>query len=49
MIPYLAAMGHVVGTNPVLNEKRALFGPAQIIMGDPTNDVLRAGSDGMAH
>ena len=46
IISELAAMGHVVETNPVLNEKRALFGRAQIIMRDPTNGVLRAGSDG---
>ena len=46
IISELAAMGHSVETHPVADEKRAIFGRAQIIMRDPSNGVLRAGSDG---
>ena len=39
-------MGHVTGREIIRNEGRSLFGRAQIIMRDPRNGVLRAGSDG---
>ena len=42
----LIAMGHVTGREIIRNEGRSLFGRAQIIMRDPRNGVLRAGSDG---
>jgi gamma-glutamyltranspeptidase / glutathione hydrolase len=46
IVAALEGMGHVVSKQIVKNESRSLFGRAQIILRDPRNGVLRAGSDG---